>query len=251
MRDRTPVQTIDRRTDWLSPLRPVGRIMLRRPADTLGACVAAALVGAIVLNAVVLQAGPHPAPLMPRLEEPRPPAPPKMTTGSLTGAPPVAVAPTAKPAAAPPAAPAKKQPQPLIADIQRELSRLGYYEGAVDGLSGPRMVAAIRAFQRDAKLKTTGEPNDALLKALQRTKAKPVASRQAETTGSIPTRRIVAMQRALNDFGYGPVPPTGVFGEATRKAIEKFERDRKLPVRGQPTDALLRELATVTGRSFD
>ena len=33
------------------------------------------------------------------------------------------------------------------------------------------------------------------------------------------------MQRALGDFGYGPVKPTGVLGADTRTAIEKFERD--------------------------
>ena len=65
------------------------------------------------------------------------------------------------------------------------------------------------------------------------------------------SRRVLAVQRALSDFGYGPVKPTGLFGPDTKAAIEKFERDRKLPVTGQISDRLLRDLATVTGRPLE
>ena len=47
-----------------------------------------------------------------------------------------------------------------------------------------------------------------------------------------PAPRVIAVQRALNDFGYGPVKATGVYGAETIAAIQKFERDRKLPVTG-------------------
>ena len=66
-----------------------------------------------------------------------------------------------------------------------------------------------------------------------------------------PTPRVTAVQRALNDFGYGPVKATGVYGPETVKAIEKFERERKLPVTGQISPRLLRELATLTGRPLE
>ena len=65
------------------------------------------------------------------------------------------------------------------------------------------------------------------------------------------SRRVVAVQRALSDFGYGPVKATWLFGPDTKAAIEKFERDRKLPVTGQISDRLLRELAAVTGRPLE
>jgi hypothetical protein len=35
------------------------------------------------------------------------------------------------------------------------------------------------------------------------------------------------------------------------EAIEKFERSRRLPVTGQVTDRLIRELAVVTGRPLE
>ena len=65
-----------------------------------------------------------------------------------------------------------------------------------------------------------------------------------------PKPRVLAIQRALADFGYGQIKPTGVYDGETRGAIEKFEREHSLPVDGQITDRLVRELAAMTGRSL-
>jgi putative peptidoglycan binding protein len=54
----------------------------------------------------------------------------------------------------------------LVVGVQRQLIRLGYAPGPVDGLPGPRTRAAIRAFQRDAGLTVDGEPSAALLARL-------------------------------------------------------------------------------------
>ena len=66
-----------------------------------------------------------------------------------------------------------------------------------------------------------------------------------------PSKRVLAMQRALADFGYGQIKPTGIFDPDTQAAIEKFERDRRLPVTGQVSDPLVRELAAMTGRPLE
>jgi peptidoglycan hydrolase-like protein with peptidoglycan-binding domain len=57
----------------------------------------------------------------------------------------------------------------------------------------------------------------------------------------------MAVQRALAEFGYGQIKPTGMFGPETKAAIEKFERDRKMPVTGQVSERLTRELAAMKG----
>ena len=64
-------------------------------------------------------------------------------------------------------------------------------------------------------------------------------------------RRIAAVQRALTEFGYGQLKPTGLIGADTQAAILKFERERKLPMTGQMSDRLVRELSTLTGRPID
>jgi hypothetical protein len=63
--------------------------------------------------------------------------------------------------------------------------------------------------------------------------------------------RVKAVQRALSEFGYGQVKPSGVIDEPTSAAIEKFERDHLMPVSGRLSDRLVTELASMTGRPLD
>ena len=80
----------------------------------------------------------------------------------------------------------------------------------------------------------------------------PVSSR-SDPVGDliIASRRVAAVQRALTEYGYGQLKPTGTVGSDTQAAIQKFERDRKIPVTGQMSDRLVRELSAVTGRPID
>jgi peptidoglycan hydrolase-like protein with peptidoglycan-binding domain len=64
-------------------------------------------------------------------------------------------------------------------------------------------------------------------------------------------RRVAAVQRALTEYGYGQLKPTGAIGADTQAAITKFERDRKIPVTGQMSDRLVRELTAMIGHSID
>ena len=66
-----------------------------------------------------------------------------------------------------------------------------------------------------------------------------------------PSPRVAALQRALNDFGYGPLKATGTYGSDTIAAVKKFERDRKMTVTGQISPRLLQELSTLTGKPIE
>lgn len=230
---------------------------MRRPRDTLIGLVAAATMTVITVNSLFLQPGPHPAPIF--SVKPLPVAASDVT--SATGA---VVMPRPRPAEA---ASVRRDPPPIarsrgeiIADVQRELARRGFYDGAVDGLYGARTDGAIRDFEQAAGLKATGEPSEALLQAIARstlkgkTAAGAAASRQdpiAELIVPSNARQIMAVQRALSDFGYGQIKATGVYDAETRASVERFERERKLPVTGQISERLMRELAGMTGRPLD
>ena len=67
----------------------------------------------------------------------------------------------------------------------------------------------------------------------------------------VSTRRIAAVQRALTEFGYGQLKPTGIVGTDTQAAIKKFEQDRKLPPTGKLSDRLIRDLVVLTGRPIE
>lgn len=61
------------------------------------------------------------------------------------------------------------------------------------------------------------------------------------------SNRLVAVQQVLAEFGYGQIKPTGILGPETKAAIEKFEREHKLPVTGQLSERLARELGAMKG----
>ena len=93
----------------------------------------------------------------------------------------------------------------------------------------------------------------------ERMRAQPASVRHVEPVRAndpiaaliAPTPRLIAVQQALADFAYGPVAPTGVYDPQTRAAVERFEKARGLPVDGQIGERVLRELATVAGRTFE
>jgi len=58
--------------------------------------------------------------------------------------------------------------------------------------------------------------------------------------------RVAAAQKALVKLGY-VVKPDGVMGAGTRKALEMFEQSRKLPVTGDLTPRVTRELSALSG----
>ena len=54
-----------------------------------------------------------------------------------------------------------------VAAAQRELAKLGYYQGSIDGVIGPETDKAVRWFQSVDKLPVTGQLDDRTLQALQ------------------------------------------------------------------------------------
>jgi peptidoglycan hydrolase-like protein with peptidoglycan-binding domain len=139
------------------------------------------------------------------------------------------------------------------------LSRKGFYDGPADGIWGSKTDVAVRDFLQASGSKVNPEANENLLRAISSYVAKPGAAAAAPNPPATdpiakliaPSKRIVSIQRALADFGYGQIKATGVYDPETRSAIEKFERDHRLPVTGQISDRFVRELAAMTGRPLE
>jgi peptidoglycan hydrolase-like protein with peptidoglycan-binding domain len=226
----------------------VGRLAAavgRRPREFVGIVMATVVIFAICINALYLQKGPHPAPMFatsPLLKQTAP------ATSQRTAAAPFNIASDS-------AAQSRAQ---LVSDIQRELNRRGFYDGAVDGIWGAKTDAATRDFIQAAGLKINPDVSDSLLRTIVASKvqnnraASPEPVRNDPIAELIaPTKHVLAIQRALTDFGYGQIKPTGAYDANTRTAIEKFERDHRLPVTGQISDRFVRELAAMTGRPLE
>ena len=203
------------------------RILLHSPKDTVAGLVAFAAVSAIIANALFLQAGRHPSPMF----------------GTVTR----------MPAAA--SAPASPLPRPR----------------PVEAAALPSEPRVIELRSADPKSDTRSDPksdakNDPMTNLVKATTAPqatpshvarppasiPAASRHETIANQSPaSRRVAAVQRTLTEYGYGQLKPTGTVGSDTQAAIQKFERERKLPVTGHVSDRLVKELAVMIGRPVD
>jgi hypothetical protein len=208
------------------------RMLLYSPKDMVAGLIAFAAVSAIVGNAIFLQAGHHPSP---------------MFGSSVT-----------VPMAAPLVSPLPR-PRPLEAtqsDSRAFDARL-LDSRPVDGKAAPKPVESRVADPRSAdqmanlvKSNTTPPANSV---AVMRPPAPIPAPTRHDPLGDliIHSRRVAAVQRALTDYGYGQLKATGTVGSDTQAAIQRFERERKLPVTGAVSDRLVKELATVTGQPIE
>jgi peptidoglycan hydrolase-like protein with peptidoglycan-binding domain len=236
-----------------------------RARDAVGLILGAFVAIAIVVNALFMQSGSHPAPMFRGASAQLKPT--TVTDNRSAAVPrprPIEPAALLQPTkSAVPTAP--RPPGEIINDIQGELARRGYYDGVIDGFYGPKTDAAIRDFEQIAGLKPSTEPSEVLLQSILRAPAKLVKGTGAVTPGarpmpspsdgaidrSAPSKRVIALQRALAEYGYGQIKPSGIIDAETQAAIEKFERERKLPITGQASDRLVRELAAMTGRPLE
>ena len=229
--------------------------------DVVGFALGALATVAIAINVLFMQSGSHPAPFF---------KPAATASKALSVEPkPISAAsarriePIVPPAGSKATPPAMRTAGEIITDIQRELSRRGYYEGPLDGLYGPKTDAAIRDFEHALGLKPSTQPNDSLLQTIMRSPSKagkgttgtisrPPAARPATALDPpAASPRIIAVQRALAEFGYGQIRANGIVDAETQRAIERFERERKLPVTGQISDRVIRELTAATGRPLE
>jgi Putative peptidoglycan binding domain len=187
------------------------RIFLYSPKDVIAGTLALVAVLAIIVNALFMQAGRHPAPMF----------------GTVTTLPAVAMA---------PASPLPR-PRPVEADASSPETKPADVRAADPMTSLVKTTSTVQA-------PTANIPRPPL--------AVPVSSR-VESVAALGTgpHRVAAVQRALTEYGYGQLKPTGVVGSDTQAAIQKFERARKLPVTGQVSDRLLRELAAVIGHPIE
>jgi len=192
------------------------RPLRRHTRDSIGILAAVLASLAVLMNALFLQSGPHPAPIF--TLKPRP-----VTSGDATGS---VVTPRPRPAELGGTRPDPPAPRDR-ADIMKAQPHGPASAGAAG--AGPAGAGAAGAGPAGAAAR-----NDAIGDLI-----------------ATSSRRVLAVQRALADFGYGPVKPSGVLGPDTKAAIEKFERDRRMPVTGQISERLMHELAAVTGRTMD
>jgi hypothetical protein len=197
----------------------VMRVLLHSPKDTFAATLALAAVIAIVVNALFLQAGHHPSPMFGKSVA-VPLAAPSETAALLSASP-------------------LPRPRPSEAAISRAAA-VAADSGSVEttkSIDAPHPAKPVAAVHAPAVKQTAAHS----------------AAAHHDPLGDliVSTRRTANVQRALTKYGYGQLKPTGNVGADTQAAIQKFERERKLPVTGKVSDRLVRELSAVTGQAIN
>jgi hypothetical protein len=204
----------------------IRQIMVHSPKDTLAGALALTAVLAIIVNALFLQAGRHPSPLF----------------GTML---PMARSPASEPPVVQKVAAVAPAPQQQVA---------GLPSSTTSPMPRPRPVEAeVRSGDPLGNLvRATSGPNAPAVGAPRPPAAIPPGSAKGETvSANTSSQRVAAVQRALTDYGYGQIKATGTVGADTQAAIQKFERERKLPLTGQMSERLVRELGLATGRTFE
>jgi hypothetical protein len=197
------------------------RILLYSPKDMVAGALAFAAISAIIANALFLQAGRHPSPMF----------------GSAVASPATGSA---------PASPLPR-PRPVDAVIRPMDSPLPEPRPAEPRPAEPKNADPVANL-----VKMTSAPPAAPSGISRPPAPVPAASRNdAVANSALASRRVAAVQRALTEYGYGQLKPTGTVGSDTQAAIQKFERERKIPVTGQMSDRLVRELTAVIGHPID
>jgi hypothetical protein len=219
LRQRRRAEPDDEEFDRPAGSRPWWwRLLLRRPLDSLAFLALAGAASAIVVNGVYLQHGPHPAPIF--AVHPLPVAASRDGAGGEQHPPASDLATPRHAAAELPHARPAAAPAPVA----------------------PHKDAIAELLAENPPPHPQAPAHQATVPVLPPTPARSLAQ---------PSHQVLAVQRALSEFGYGQLKPTGILDAETRAAVQRFERDRKLLVTGEISEAVKRELANVTGHDLN
>ena len=106
---------------------------------------------------------------------------------------------------------------PAVAELQRVMTRLGYYSGSIDGFYGAATTAGVAAMQKALGVTADGIYGPETHAAL-RNKGRYV---------------VVELQTALAEYGYYAGPIDGSYGPATKASVEKLQTDLGVTVDGR------------------
>ena len=98
---------------------------------------------------------------------------------------------------------------PAVVDLQKVMTRLGYYSGPIDGVYGSATTAAVTAMQKALGVTPDGVYGPATDAALK--------GKGKDT--------VVQIQTELAKYGYYTGPIDGVYGEPTKAAVTKLQTD--------------------------
>ncbi|HBF29535.1 peptidoglycan-binding domain-containing protein [Rhizobium sp.] len=209
------------------------RLAGRKPSAVVATLGFVVVFGFVSANAFWYQQGRHPSPFL-RTRDPgnfsamlgfntsaaTNPHPDDVTTYLIQRQSTVPAAPPSVAAAVPPQTqPEGLADQKMVLAIQSQLSRLGLYDGPIDGRRSATTVAAIGAYQQQLGLPPSGQPSSDLLAILTADKGQPLAP---ATDSMVATVRPQERPTAVKTSGGDSVDPVAA-------AIRSAEKNMVTP----------------------
>ncbi|MDQ6436859.1 peptidoglycan-binding domain-containing protein [Mesorhizobium sp. LHD-90] len=262
-----------KRASWLGGVSALGAVIARNPVIAGGSTAFLVAFCYVSANAIWYQPFAHRGAIFPTREfvrtsdADRNAAEPE-TTFLIERPPEKLGTRSALPAAPKPAAVS----DPATAQVQGVLKELGFYDGTVDGLSGPATARAIDAYR--AKVGLTGEsgideellvqlgiepttagirPSPAprpaaepkqqvAVKSAPAARPEPAVNKPDDTVRVEQVNLTKKVQSGLKAFGNDGIDVDGMMGTKTRNAIREFQSIFGLPVTGEPDEKLYRKM---------
>jgi peptidoglycan hydrolase-like protein with peptidoglycan-binding domain len=151
---------------------------------------------------------------------------------------------------------------PVVQRVQGVLKEIGYYDGTVDGLTGPATRKAIETYRQKMGLSVSGAIDGALLDHLgiaTTASVVPQPAPRSDTTGTVPKpapanamtdqqktdARLVKIQAGLRAFGNNDIKMDGVIGARTKSAIREFQSLFGLPETGEPDEVVYAKMREI------
>ena len=145
-----------------------------------------------------------------------------------------------------------------VLSVQRKLKEYGYFSGEPDGVFGDATQMAVESFQMVNGLPVTGVADGATLMRLMADNpiTWPAFLTEMSAGEGDTGLNVYVLQKRLGQMGYFTGSCTASFGELTRQAVERFQRDNGLAVNGQADAATWAAIyppavVTAAGRAAD
>lgn len=123
--------------------------------------------------------------------------------------------------------------------LQEALTELRYYDGNIDGKYGKGTINAVKALQKNNKLKQTGNANDDLQKLIYDSYVKNKFKRSVRVKTLPPIQGVTMeygsrgqavgdLQKRLKELGYYGSEITRIFDTKTRSAVKRFQQNNAI-----------------------
>jgi peptidoglycan hydrolase-like protein with peptidoglycan-binding domain len=133
---------------------------------------------------------------------------------------------------------------PEVRDAQLGLQKLGYYDGQLDGIQGPRTRDAVRRFQIDMRRTPDGEVNKEVVDLMVK-----YIEINPPVEGRPKIADVFEAQRGLKRLGLYNGAVNGLYEQTTLEAVLRYRREAGLPISQtidrQMLDRLARDVAAL------